>query len=58
MKEFIQLLLICVAGSILMIGTYCYFLQKNICLSEYAAFLITYILIMCIAANINTEEMK
>lgn len=55
MKEFLQLLLICVAGSILMIGTY-YFLQKNICLSEYAAFLITYILIMSIAANINTEE--
>lgn len=57
MKEFIQLSLICVAGSILMAGTYCYFLQ-NICLSEYAAFLIAYTFIMCIAANINTEEMK
>lgn len=58
MKEFIQLSLICVAGSILMAGTYCYFLQKSICMSEYAAFLIAYIFIMCIAANINTEEMK
>ena len=55
MKEFLQLSLICIAGSILMIGTYSYFLQM-ICLSEYAAFLIAYILIMSIAANINTEE--
>lgn len=55
MKEFIQLSLICVAGSILMIGTY-YFLQKSICMSEYAAFLIVYILIMCIAANLDVKE--
>lgn len=57
MKEFLQLTLICIAGSILMIGTY-YFLQKNICLSEYAAFLIAYGIIMSIAANINPEEGK
>lgn len=55
MKEFLQLSLICIAGSILMIGTY-YFLQKNIYLSEYAAFLITYMIIMCIAANIDVKE--
>ena len=58
MKEFLQLTLICVAGSILIIGTYYYFLQKSICMSEYAAFLIAYILIMCIAANINITEEK
>lgn len=55
MKEFIQLSLICVAGSILMIGSYCYFLH-NICLSECAAFLITYGFIMSIAANIDIKE--
>lgn len=55
MKEFIQLSLICVAGSILMIGTYCYFLQM-IYLSEYVAFLIAYCIIMSVAANINIKE--
>lgn len=55
MKEFIKLTLICIAGSILMIGTY-YFLQKSICMSEYAAFLIAYIIIMSIAANIYVKE--
>lgn len=52
MKEFIKLLLICLSGTIFMIGTYYYF-NNSICLSEYVAFLITYMIIMCIAANIN-----
>lgn len=55
MKEFLQLTLICIAGSILMLGTY-YFLQKNICLSEYAAFLAIYGVVMAIAANIDVKE--
>lgn len=55
MKEFLQLTLICIAGSILMLGTY-YFLQKSICMSEYAAFLIVYCIIMSVAANINVKE--
>ena len=57
MKEFIQLSLICIAGSILMMGTYYYFLQ-TIHLSEYAAFLIAYVVVMSIAANINITEEK
>lgn len=55
MKEFLQLSLICIAGSILMTGTYYYFLQ-TIHLSEYAAFLIAYGIIMSIAANIDVKE--
>lgn len=56
MKEFIQLSLICIAGSILMAGMYCYHFLQNIHLSEYAAFLIAYGIVMTVAANINTEE--
>lgn len=52
MKEFIQLILICISGSIFMIGTY-YYLDNSICLSEYITFLIAYAGGMSIAANIN-----
>lgn len=58
MKEFIQLSLICIAGSILMTGMYCYHFLQNIHLSEYAAFLIAYAVIMSIAANIDITEEK
>lgn len=58
MKEFLQLTLICIAGSILMTGMYCYHFLQTICLSEYAAFLIAYGVVMTIAANINPEEGK
>lgn len=51
MKEFIKLLLICLSGTIFMIGTYYYF-NNSICLSEYFTFLITYCFISSIAANI------
>lgn len=52
MKEFIRLLLVCLSGTIFMIGTYYYF-NNSIYLSEYIAFLVTYCFIGSIAANIN-----
>lgn len=52
MKQFIRLLLVCLSGTMFMIGTYYYF-NNSICLSEYFTFLITYTLIMSVAANIN-----
>lgn len=52
MKEFIRLMLICLSGTVFMIGTYYYF-NNSICLSEYFIFLITYAGIMSVAANIN-----